>query len=133
MRRPAAWENGSRPHASAGTSLIAGPTSEIATINKAIGAEPVFVAECKAMVHQYLPELIKLLETETDRGACRRIGMCAAAAETSGSPGRKLLADQCVPSFAVKTHKSKTLRMSMYAELLGCVVRRCGALRRLLR
>lgn len=55
-----------------------------------------FVAECKAMVKQYLPELIRLLETETDRGACRRIGMCAAAA--GGAHGRKLLASQCAPS-----------------------------------
>ena len=63
-------------------------------INKAIGAEPVFVTECKAIVKQFLPTLMNLIDTETERGACRRISMCKGDGVSSA---RKLLLKQCAP------------------------------------
>lgn len=34
------------------------------------------VAECKEMVEQYLPQLLRILEAASDRHACTVVGMC---------------------------------------------------------
>lgn len=90
----------------AGTSLIAGPSLDIAALNEAIGAEPVMVAECKQMVDQYLPQLLRILEAASSAHACTVIGMCesddVAWQEPAGdsiSQARKLMAQsECVPA-----------------------------------
>jgi Saposin-like type B, region 2 len=79
---------------SAGTSLIAGPTSAVATVNKAIGAEPVIVTECKALVDQYFPVILRLIEAAANRHICVDLGMCETDLEAhsgSASAARKLL------------------------------------------
>lgn len=74
--------------------MIAGPSGEVDMLNKAIGATPAIVMECKDMVRQYLPTILRLLEVKTDHGVCREIHMCAPSSDSSNT--RKLLmADQC--------------------------------------
>ena len=34
------------------------------------------VAECKALVDQYLPQLLQIIEAASDRHACTLVGMC---------------------------------------------------------
>lgn len=34
------------------------------------------VAECKQLVQQYLPQLLRILEAASDRHACTVVGMC---------------------------------------------------------
>jgi hypothetical protein len=89
--------------ACAGTSLIAGPADEVAKINNVIGAESMIVVECKAVVKQYLPQLIKIIEAATSRGICHKVGLCKAeeageaAAASSRAARRLLMSDQCAP------------------------------------
>ena len=45
-------------------------------INSAIGAEPVLVAQCKALVRQYVPQIVSLVRTMSDRRVCAALGLC---------------------------------------------------------
>jgi hypothetical protein len=44
---------------------------------QAIGAEPLVVEECKAMVHQYLPAIVKLINRLPPEGICASLGLCS--------------------------------------------------------
>lgn len=64
--------------ADSGTSLIAGPTSTIAEINRAIGAAGIVSQECKAVVAQYGEQILQLLLSEAEpKKICSQIGLCA--------------------------------------------------------
>jgi hypothetical protein len=39
----------------------AGPSTEVAAINKAIGAESAYSLQCKNLVQQYVPDMIKMI------------------------------------------------------------------------
>lgn len=65
--------------ADTGTSLLAGPTEAVKKINEAIGAESVYVEECKMLIDQYGGDLIKDLTTFSPKQVCASIGLCAAA------------------------------------------------------
>ncbi|XP_010546667.1 PREDICTED: aspartic proteinase A1-like [Tarenaya hassleriana] len=63
--------------ADSGTSLLAGPTTVIAMINKAIGASGVVSQQCKAVVDQYGQTILDLLLAETQpKKICSQIGLC---------------------------------------------------------
>jgi hypothetical protein len=47
--------------AATAAAAAAGPTMEVAAINKAIGAESAFSMQCKTMVQQYVPQIIKMI------------------------------------------------------------------------
>ncbi|CAL1412850.1 unnamed protein product [Linum trigynum] len=63
--------------ADSGTSLLAGPTTVVAMINKAIGASGVVSQQCKTVVSQYGQTILDLLMAEAGpKKICSQIGLC---------------------------------------------------------
>lgn len=63
--------------ADSGTSLLAGPTTVITMINRAIGASGVVSQECKAVIQQYGRTMIALLVGEAQpKKVCSQIDLC---------------------------------------------------------
>ncbi|XP_072960150.1 aspartic proteinase-like isoform X2 [Typha angustifolia] len=60
-----------------GTSLLAGPTTVVAQVNHAIGAEGVISMECKEVVQQYGELILEMLIAQTrPQKVCSQIGLC---------------------------------------------------------
>jgi len=60
-----------------GTSLLAGPTTIIAQVNHAIGAEGIISTECKEVVREYGEMILELLIVQTSpQKVCTQIGLC---------------------------------------------------------
>ncbi|KAL4202967.1 hypothetical protein AMTRI_Chr02g266110 [Amborella trichopoda] len=63
--------------ADSGTSLLTGPTTIVAEINHAIGAEGIVSQQCKLVVSQYGEMILELLLSETQpQKICSQIGLC---------------------------------------------------------
>ncbi|KAI4295931.1 hypothetical protein L6164_035924 [Bauhinia variegata] len=63
--------------ADSGTSLLAGPTTVITMINRAIGASGVVSQQCKAVLAQYGQTILNLLLAEAQpKKICSEIGLC---------------------------------------------------------
>ncbi|KAL0300844.1 UNVERIFIED_CONTAM: Aspartic proteinase A1 [Sesamum radiatum] len=91
--------------ADSGTSLIAGPTTVIAMINKAIGASGVVSQECKSVVEQYGQTILDLLLAEAKpEKICSQVGLCTFDG-THGVSGA-----------------SRVLWMNMVADHLACMM-----------
>lgn len=71
-----ACTHGCQAIADSGTSLLVGPPGTIDEINKAIGAEPILVNQCKSLVHQYLPEVVSIIDKLPPHAVCAAIGLC---------------------------------------------------------
>ncbi|XP_004293311.1 PREDICTED: aspartic proteinase A1 [Fragaria vesca subsp. vesca] len=81
--------------ADSGTSLLAGPTTVVAMINKAIGANGVVSQECKAVVQQYGQTILELLLAEAQpRKICSQIGVCTFDGTRSVSMGIESVVDK---------------------------------------
>ncbi|XP_030457343.1 aspartic proteinase-like [Syzygium oleosum] len=78
-----------------GTSLLAGPTSVVAEINHAIGAEGVVSTECKEVVSQYGDLIWDLLiaGVKPDK-VCSQIGLCIFNGTKHVSPGIKTVVEK---------------------------------------
>lgn len=60
-----------------GTSLLAGPTTIVAQVNHAIGAEGIISTECKEVVGEYGEMILELLISQTSpQKVCTQIGLC---------------------------------------------------------
>ncbi|XP_047334471.1 cyprosin-like [Impatiens glandulifera] len=68
--------------ADSGTSLLAGPTTVVTQINKAIGASGVVSQECKTVISEYGQTILDMLLQKTDpQQICSQIGLCTTARE----------------------------------------------------
>lgn len=77
--------------------------TQIATINKAIGATSAIAAQCKQLVRDYLPEIIKQIQTLPLDQVCASIGLCPSSSKASAhvhaevqqvKPSRRMLLAQ---------------------------------------
>ncbi|KAK1661759.1 hypothetical protein QYE76_049918 [Lolium multiflorum] len=60
-----------------GTSLLAGPTTIVAQVNHAIGAEGIISTECKQVVREYGEMILEMLVAQTrPQKVCSQIGLC---------------------------------------------------------
>jgi phytepsin len=83
--------------ADTGTSLLVGPTEEVALINEAIGAGSMINEQCKNFVRQYVPQILHLIDTMPPEQVCGYLGLCsqsgnAEAHDAKAVSHRKLLA-----------------------------------------
>ncbi|KAL2253301.1 aspartic proteinase A1-like isoform X2 [Sesamum indicum] len=81
--------------ADSGTSLIAGPTTVIAMINRAIGASGVVSQECKSVVEQYGQTILDLLLAEAKpEKICSQVGLCTFDGTRGVSGGIESVVDE---------------------------------------
>ncbi|XP_004494509.1 aspartic proteinase [Cicer arietinum] len=87
-------EGGCAAIVDSGTSLLAGPTTVVAEINHAIGAEGVLSVECKEVVSQYGELIWDLLVSGVNPGdICSQVGLCSVRSDQSKSAGIEMVTE----------------------------------------
>lgn len=114
-------KGGCQAIADSGTSLLVGPVDEIAEINRAIGAEGVVPAECKAVVKQYVPEIMKAIVTLPPDEVCAAVGLCGqslVSREAVVSKSRRLLVEGDLPP----VHGSNKVKDGTFCQFCSMAV-----------
>ncbi|XP_054793199.1 aspartic proteinase-like [Prosopis cineraria] len=87
-------EGGCAAIVDSGASLLAGPTSVVAEINHAIGAEGIFSSECKELASQFADKIWDLLVSGVDPDeVCSHLSLCSTYGDRSKSTGIEMVTE----------------------------------------
>ncbi|XP_028793028.1 aspartic proteinase A1-like isoform X1 [Neltuma alba] len=85
-------EGGCAAIVDSGSSLLVGPTSVVAEINHAIGAEGFFSSECKELTYRFADKIWDLLVSGVEpHEVCSHLGLCSAYKDQSKSSGIEMV------------------------------------------
>lgn len=113
-------KGGCKAIADTGTSLLVGPVEDVEKINQAIGASGVINQQCKEFVKDYLPQIVKIINTMPPEEVCGYVGLCDSSGALSQpevmSSHRKLLATAIARHAADKKMTLEQVKSSLVAD-----------------